>query len=146
VNDITCVELKKLFVSLGDKTRLQLVSLMSDGPICVCHLVDAIGESQPKISRHLAYLRNAGLVVTRRKGKSISYALAEPALEGIRQVLSTVLACMKGTDSLLQPPTPVHRSSDSIKNIYGNPYINEYESVGCDHQPWTTEELEIHLL
>ena len=146
MNDKTCVELEKLFVSLGDKTRLRLVSLMSDGPISVGDLVDAIGESQPKISRHLAYLRNAGLVVTRRNGKSISYALAEPVQEGIRRVLSTVLASMKDTDSLLPPSTTVFLSFDAIDDTYGEPYITQDGSVGGDRRPRTTDELEIYLL
>jgi len=71
------VALENLFLGLADKTRLRLLGLMSAGPVSVGHLVAETGDSQPKISRHLAYLRNAGLVDTTRDGKWIYYRLAD---------------------------------------------------------------------
>lgn len=68
--------LENLFLGLADKTRLRLLTLMADGPVPVGHLVSKTGLSQPKVSRHLAYLRNAGLVDTSRDGKRIYYGLA----------------------------------------------------------------------
>ena len=62
-----------MFLALADKTRLRLLGLMYEGPVSVGYLADTIGESQPKVSRHLAYLRNAGIVSTRRDGKWIYY-------------------------------------------------------------------------
>ena len=58
-----------LFEALADRTRLRLLHLMTAGEICVCYFVEVLGESQPKISRHLAYLRRAGVVAARRDGK-----------------------------------------------------------------------------
>ena len=69
--------LENLFLGLADKTRLRLLGLMASGPVSVGHLVSETGESQPKISRHLAYLRNAGLVDTTRDGKWIYYGVAD---------------------------------------------------------------------
>jgi ArsR family transcriptional regulator len=64
------------------------------GEICVCYLVEVLGEPQPKISRHLAYLRRAGLVAARREGKWMHYRLAAPADAGaagiLRQTLRTL--------------------------------------------------------
>ena len=57
--------LETLFGALADRTRLRLLNLMGRDEICVCFLVEALGLSQPKISRHLAYLRDAGLVAAR---------------------------------------------------------------------------------
>ncbi|WP_242531466.1 ArsR/SmtB family transcription factor, partial [Vibrio alginolyticus] len=54
-------KLEKLFLALSDRTRLRLLNLMRNGEICVCFFTEVLGESQPKVSRHLAYLRNAGL-------------------------------------------------------------------------------------
>jgi DNA-binding transcriptional ArsR family regulator len=68
--------LESLFLGLADKTRLRLLALMAAGPVSVGHLVTETGDSQPKISRHLAYLRNAGLVDTTRDGKWIYYGVA----------------------------------------------------------------------
>src|SRR3569623_806423 len=69
--------LENLFLGLAEKSRLRLLGLMAFGPVSVGHLVTETGESQPKISRHLAYLRNAGLVDTTRDGKWIYYGVAD---------------------------------------------------------------------
>jgi ArsR family transcriptional regulator, arsenate/arsenite/antimonite-responsive transcriptional repressor len=71
-------EMELLFRALADPTRLRLLNLMGDDEICVCYLVEALNLSQPKISRHLAYLRRAGVVVTRREGKWMHYRVVTP--------------------------------------------------------------------
>ena len=55
-----------LFASLADPTRLRLLNLMSGREVCVCYFVEFLRQGQPKISRHLAYLRRAGIVEARR--------------------------------------------------------------------------------
>lgn len=71
-----------LFLCLSDHTRIRLIYLLKmDGELTVSALVDALGESQPKTSRHLAYLRNAGLVDIRRDGKQIFYSIAKGLTE-----------------------------------------------------------------
>lgn len=67
-----------LFKALADRTRLRLLNLMSADEICVCFFVEALKTNQPKISRHLAYLRRAGIVAARRDGKWIHYRVIEP--------------------------------------------------------------------
>jgi ArsR family transcriptional regulator len=71
-------EIELLFRALGDRTRLRLLNLMGDNEICVCYLVEALNLSQPKISRHLAYLRRAGVVAVRREGKWMHYRVVTP--------------------------------------------------------------------
>lgn len=83
--------LEKLFLALGDKTRLRLLALMGDGEVSVGFLADKLHESQPKVSRHLAYLRGAGVVKTRRDGKWIYYAIRYPHEALQRQILDSVL-------------------------------------------------------
>jgi ArsR family transcriptional regulator, arsenate/arsenite/antimonite-responsive transcriptional repressor len=70
--------IESLFSALADRTRLRLLSLMADGEVCVCFFVEVLQQSQPKISRHLAYLRNAGVVAARREGKWMHYSIIEP--------------------------------------------------------------------
>ncbi len=70
--------MENFFMALADRTRLRLLNLMREGEICVCYFTAALNEPQPKISRHLAYLRQAGLVETTRIGKWIYYRIAEP--------------------------------------------------------------------
>jgi ArsR family transcriptional regulator len=67
-----------LFKALADHTRLRLINLIGDDEVCVCFFVEVLKINQPKISRHLAYLRRAGVVQARRDGKWIHYRLVEP--------------------------------------------------------------------
>ena len=68
-----------LFKALADQTRLRLINLIGDEEICVCFFVEVLKTNQPKISRHLAYLKRAGVVAARREGKWMHYRLIEPA-------------------------------------------------------------------
>ena len=67
-----------LFKALADNTRLRLINLIGEDEVCVCFLVEVLRQSQPKISRHLAYLRRAGVVSARRDGKWMHYRVVEP--------------------------------------------------------------------
>jgi ArsR family transcriptional regulator len=71
-------DMELLFSALADRTRLRLLNLMADTEICVCFFVEVLGTNQPKISRHLAYLRRAGVVEARREGKWMHYRIVEP--------------------------------------------------------------------
>ena len=71
-------EAVQLFKALADETRLRILNLVAHQELCVCHLVEALGLGQSKVSRHLAHLRNAGLVNDRREGLWMYYSLAEP--------------------------------------------------------------------
>src|SRR2546423_15043102 len=67
-----------LFKALADRTRLRLLNLIGDDEVCVCFFVEVLRTNQPKISRHLAYLRKAGLVSARREGKWMHYRISAP--------------------------------------------------------------------
>jgi ArsR family transcriptional regulator, arsenate/arsenite/antimonite-responsive transcriptional repressor len=71
-------DIERLFRALADRTRLRLLNLMADDEVCVCFFVEVLQTNQPKISRHLAYLRRAGVVRTRREGKWMHYKIVEP--------------------------------------------------------------------
>ncbi len=66
----------RLFKALSDETRLRILALLKDGELCVCDLMAILGLPQSTVSRHLAYLRNAGLVDDRRQGVWMFYSLA----------------------------------------------------------------------
>jgi ArsR family transcriptional regulator len=85
----------RFFQALGDNTRLRLLNLMGDQEICVCYLVEILGQPQPKISRHLAYLRNAGIVTARREGKWMHYRVVMPPHIGATQILQQTLAWLQ---------------------------------------------------
>jgi ArsR family transcriptional regulator len=72
-------QIELLFKALADRTRLRLLNLMGTDEVCVCFFVEVLGTNQPKISRHLAYLRRAGVVAARREGKWMHYRIVAPA-------------------------------------------------------------------
>jgi ArsR family transcriptional regulator len=78
----TLADAEAIFQAFGDSTRLRLINLLLDGEACVCHLCETLRASQPKVSRHLAALRRAGLVRVRRNGKWASYSVV-PAQSGL---------------------------------------------------------------
>jgi len=83
----TGFSLDLLFRALADPTRLRLLNLIGDQEICVCYLVEILRMSQPKISRHLAYLRKAGIVAARREGKWMHYRIATPSDQVAARIL-----------------------------------------------------------
>jgi ArsR family transcriptional regulator len=85
-------DMARFFQALGDNTRLRLLNLMGDQEICVCYLVEILEQGQPKISRHLAYLRSAGIVAARRDGKWMHYRIVMPPNPGAAQILRQTLA------------------------------------------------------
>ena len=84
-----------LFRALADRTRLRLLNLIADKEICVCYFVEILGISQPKISRHLAYLRRAGIVATRRQGRWMHYRLVAPRDAVASAILKEMLAHLR---------------------------------------------------
>lgn len=79
------------FSALADETRLRLLNLMRGGEVCVCLFAETLGTNNPKISRHLAYLKRAGLVAGRREGKWMHYRITEPADEKAAEVLRATM-------------------------------------------------------
>jgi ArsR family transcriptional regulator len=88
-------DLARLFAALADPTRLRLLGLMDGAEVCVCYFVEVLGQSQPKISRHLAYLRNAGIVRARREGKWMHYRIERPGDAGAAAILGATLERLK---------------------------------------------------
>lgn len=92
MSDRSLSEQEEFFLALSDGTRLRLLSLMRNGEVSVGFLSEQLNTSQPKISRHLAYLRSAGLVETRRDGKWIYYHIARPVNRFASRSLDDALA------------------------------------------------------
>ena len=85
------MDLVRIYECLCDRTRLRLLALLGGGPLCVCHLQAVLGEPQVKVSKHLAYLRERGLVKAKREGSWMVYRLPEkPSRE-----LAVNLACLQ---------------------------------------------------
>jgi ArsR family transcriptional regulator len=95
------VDMVQLFAALADPTRLRLLNLMNGREVCVCYFVEILKQGQPKISRHLAYLRRAGVVEARREGKWMHYRIQRPADARAVSILDATLKSF-GSDRNMQ--------------------------------------------
>jgi ArsR family transcriptional regulator len=84
-------DMVQLFAALADPTRLRLLNLMNGREVCVCYFVEILKQGQPKISRHLAYLRRAGIVEARREGKWMHYRIDRPTDPRAASILDVTL-------------------------------------------------------
>ena len=99
-NQNELAEIENIFLALADKTRLRLLNLMRDGEVCVNLFSETLMLSQPKVSRHLAYLRNAGIVSARRQGKWIYYRIDSEISAGGNRVLNETFDWLMSQDSI----------------------------------------------
>ena len=84
-------KLTNIIKSLSDETRLRVIKLLEERELCVCELIQVLDMSQPRISRHLRVLKNAGLVDDRREGKWVYYSLCNGTdNEEIKAILKTI--------------------------------------------------------
>ena len=88
-------DLTLLFAALADRTRLRLLNLIAGREVCVCYLVEILRQGQPKISRHLAYLRKAGVVAARRDGKWMHYRIEPLESPAAAAILNAVMESFK---------------------------------------------------
>ena len=93
-------DLELFFAALADKTRLRLLNLMRDGEVCVCFFAETLDTNNPKISRHLAYLKRAGLVAGRRDGKWMHYRINEPSEATKAKILDDLLGSLDNDPQL----------------------------------------------
>ena len=85
------VSMQTFFTALADRTRRRILNLIRDQELCVCFFTEVLDVSQPKISRHLAYLRNAQIVTARRDGKWVYYRIIESEDLYAAQILNDTL-------------------------------------------------------
>lgn len=111
------VSLEQFFRALADRTRLRLIHLMSEQEICVCYFIEVIGAPQPKISRHLAYLRRAGLVAARREGKWMHYRLTVPHDPHAAAILNTTLDALKNSAEMQRDCDRLNRACCGPKSL-----------------------------
>jgi ArsR family transcriptional regulator len=116
-------DLVLFFAALADLNRLRLLNLMRDGEICVCHLQGTLQTNQPKISRHLAYLRRSGLVAARRDGKWIHYRLKKLD-RNKKKILAETLARLA-----IEPQ--VRKDRARVKQIACCPSRYGFSTPGC---------------
>lgn len=145
-SEIYLQELETFFLALADKTRLRLLNLMRDEEICVCFFTEVLGESQPKISRHLAYLRNAGLVESRRDGKWMHYRIIEPENKVAKRVLHETLDGLKERDEMRQDYEKLYVACCGISVPVTISRAPKPDTFAQPHMTYEHEELDTFLL
>lgn len=104
------MDLIEIYQCFCDRTRLRILNLLCEGPLCVCHFQELLNEPQVKVSKHLGYLKSRGLVVATREGNWMVYSLPEnPPAE-----LKTNLACLQ--DCVKEDPV-FRRDTAKLKGV-----------------------------
>ena len=127
-------DLALLFAALSDRTRLRLLNLMDGREVCVCYFVEILGQSQPKISRHLAYLRRAGVVAARREGKWVHYKIVVPTNTGAAKILRGTLAVLREDKGMQADLTRLNKSCcvpQKVSALEGAPMPMIIEALAC---------------
>ena len=141
------VSMQTFFTALADRTRRRILNLIRDRELCVCFFTEILDISQPKISRHLAYLRNAEIVTSRRDGKWMYYRIIEPEDSHAAQILHDTLDWLASEERMQKdyeklniisssPNAPVQISRALPSNIL----------LKADVLSWEREELDTFLL
>jgi ArsR family transcriptional regulator len=105
-------EMETVLKGLADSTRLRILGLLLTGEVCVCHIHESLKISQPKASRHLAYLRKAGLVDARRDGLWVHYRMAVLPDAVLQNIQRTVTHALRHLDI-------VRRDVDRLQKLTG---------------------------
>lgn len=127
-------DLARVFAALSDHTRLRLLNLMNGREVCVCYFVEILGQSQPKISRHLAYLRGAGIVAARREGKWMHYRITVPSHDGAAQLLRQTLDVLREERAMQADQARLAKACcapQRFSALDGVPVPSSVEPVGC---------------
>ena len=103
--------LETLLKALADGTRLRILGLLTTGEVCVCHIHESLKISQPKASRHLAYLRRAGLVLARRDGLWVHYRLASSADPVVSTIQLAVTHALGHVDAIRKDTERLQRQT-----------------------------------
>jgi ArsR family transcriptional regulator len=124
-------KLETVFKALADKTRLRILALLGSSEVCVCHIHDTLGLTQPTASRHLAYLRRTGLVDTRRQGVWMHYRISASLDPVVRGVVDAAIEA-------LTPATSQDRKQ--FLKVFGDRHVVEtrYGGSCCPPRPAET--------
>lgn len=128
------MSLVQIYQCLCDPTRLRILNLLTQGPLCVCHFQDVLDEPQVKISKHLSYLKTHGMVEARREANWMIYSLpARPSRE-----LKANLACLQ--DCTKEDPV-FRRDSERLRKARGK--FAESSPICCS--PAAKRDSHAHL-
>jgi ArsR family transcriptional regulator len=111
--------MERLFQALADPTRLRILGLLLTGEVRVCHIHESLRIPQSRASRHLAYLRRAGLVDTRRDGLWVHYRLAASSDPIVRIVQQAVAQALRHAEAVQQDAQRLERKTGCCLPVVG---------------------------
>lgn len=110
-------KLEDVFKALADKTRLRILALLGAGEVCVCNIHDTLGLPQPTVSRHLAYLRRAGLVDVRRDGVWMHYKVSESLEPVVRGVVEAAVHALTHVPTATRDRRQFERTFGEVSSL-----------------------------
>jgi ArsR family transcriptional regulator len=113
-------KIANIFKALSDDTRLRVIKLLQDRELCVCELMQVLDMSQPRISRHLSVLKNAGLVNDRREGKWIHYSLRKETQGKEIKILLDAMVVMANDDAVVKADKKILKKAIRLSEVKGN--------------------------
>lgn len=108
------MSLVKIYQCLCEPTRLRILNLLAEGPLCVCHFQQVLGESQVKVSKHLAYLKARGMVEARRDGQWVIYRLPARPSRPLRANLACLQDCAQEDPTFRRDTGRLRRARDKF--------------------------------
>jgi ArsR family transcriptional regulator, arsenate/arsenite/antimonite-responsive transcriptional repressor len=120
----TIDQLEDTFKALADRTRLRILAVLGNNEVCVCHIHDSLGLSQPTVSRHLAYLRRTGLVSVRRDGVWMHYRVSPSLAPEVLQVLDTAAQALRSVATTA-------RDRAQFEKAFGRLYVVPTDAGGA---------------
>lgn len=141
------VSMQTFFTALADRTRRRILNLMREQEICVFFFTEVLDVSQPKISRHLAYLRNAEIVTARRDGKWMYYRIVQPEDVHARRILQKTLDWLASQERMQQDYEKLALVCAASKaSIQVSRALPVHTSLKTNMSHERREELETYLL
>jgi len=122
------VKLIAIYKCLCDETRLRILSLLSESPLCVCHIQQVLGKSQVIVSQHLAYLREREMVDVRRHQQWMIYSLPVAPAPELEMNLKCLQDCIQ-TEPLFK------KDRAKLKKLMGTKSVSDLLDEGCCVQP-----------
>ena len=105
---------QKIFSALSDSTRCRILSLLSEGELCVCDLMSVLKEPQSKVSRHLSYLKRSGLVKARKEGLWMYYRLTEANTKTLKAIFNVIDCCRLESKELKRDRTEFRKNKSCL--------------------------------
>ena len=113
-------KIANIFKALSDDTRLRMIKLLHERELCVCELMQVLDMSQPRISRHMSVLKNAGLVEDRREGKWVHYSLRKETQGKEIKILLDAMVVMANDDAVVKADQKKLKKAIRLSEVKGS--------------------------